>query len=416
MSNSYLNFNGTDQYVTVPDNDALDFGTGDFSIAFWAKIEPGVGSDHVFMKRNTGGSAFPSAHIEFFLADELWFLIHDGTNLALSRTKINRNGRWYHYVYSITHSGLSSLHINGIQSDTFDAQSVGSLNNNGDMTIGCDDGPDRFTNGSLDDFRFYKKALSKSEIDEIYNDGVGTKLTGSEDGLSWGGNCDEGTGDTLVDITGTINGSLSNNVSDNMWTTGGTPFYGLIWEQKDSDTSTVATQFKVDDTTATVTTPSVDAIYTYTRTIYDADCDKKSAASDGVEVEVDGGVASQYPLTDPGNLSIQTIDDGKFYLFFNYSYSVGDPITHFNIYHDLGEPSSVDWVYDGTVTYVSNLGAKYRYTTDAQVNGTVVNYKVVPSVADGSDEYERDNETTVTGTADNLVPVVVTDYVSITLE
>jgi hypothetical protein len=75
--------------------------------------------------------------------------------------------------------------------------------------------------GGFDDIPFYNKVLSLSEIEAIYNNGEGTKITGTETGLSWGSNCDTGIGTTLVDVTENQNGTLS---SDSIWAEGGKPF------------------------------------------------------------------------------------------------------------------------------------------------------------------------------------------------
>ena len=37
QGNYALSFDGSDDYVSIPDNDALDIGTSDFSIQFWIK-------------------------------------------------------------------------------------------------------------------------------------------------------------------------------------------------------------------------------------------------------------------------------------------------------------------------------------------------------------------------------------------
>lgn len=35
--NSAYSFNGTSNYISIPDGNALDFGTGDYTVSFWFK-------------------------------------------------------------------------------------------------------------------------------------------------------------------------------------------------------------------------------------------------------------------------------------------------------------------------------------------------------------------------------------------
>lgn len=227
MTNKYLTFDGTTGLVTVPNNAALNFGTGDFSICFWIKKEDKYSSSHVFMKSKDNLGDLPKIWVEFMYDSEVWFGALDAEPVTLIvKTDTSQNNRWAHYAWSISRTGTSYIYINGAVAGSFDATGLGSLDCNGDLFIG-NDNIERWLKGSLDDLRFYKKALSAAEIAAIYNGGKGTKYTGAaaEGGAAaaaW--NMDEGAGTTIVDAVGSLEGTFSE--SGVSWAAGGVPFAG----------------------------------------------------------------------------------------------------------------------------------------------------------------------------------------------
>jgi hypothetical protein len=46
VSGNALSFNGTNQYVNIPDDNTLDFGTIDFTIAAWIKMGTTVNGNY----------------------------------------------------------------------------------------------------------------------------------------------------------------------------------------------------------------------------------------------------------------------------------------------------------------------------------------------------------------------------------
>jgi len=231
MSNNYLQFNGIDQYVIVPSNDAFNVGLGDFSISFWIKSE-GTAQYFIFSRFATENSLV----IENMGlgTDKLRLRITGGFpnwyDLSFSTITYNINDSEWHHI-TFVKSGISSgeIYIDaGSVDSTLDVTgTVPSINNSNDAYIGAsyiDPVVDHHFDGSLDDFRIYKgKALTQGEINAIYNAGIGTKITGTEDSISWGSNCDAGSGDTLFDAVGSVDGTLFNNTSDSMWFSGGLP-------------------------------------------------------------------------------------------------------------------------------------------------------------------------------------------------
>ncbi len=126
-----LSFNGvTGNYLTVPHSTALSFGTGDYTIEFWANwttsfnvdmFKGSTNPDWMFSFQTPG----PFVRVEF-------------ANRAASITSVANTmapytAKWYHIAVS-RNSGTTRLFINGALSGTL--TSAYNMNNTGDILIG----------------------------------------------------------------------------------------------------------------------------------------------------------------------------------------------------------------------------------------------------------------------------------------
>jgi hypothetical protein len=91
----------------------------------------------------------------------------------------------------------------------------GAMQDSGDnLEIFRQNGNSNLSDGWVDETGYWTKALSESEISEIYNNGTPGNLathSGADNLLSWWrmGDTDDGTGTTVTDVQGTGNGTLS---------------------------------------------------------------------------------------------------------------------------------------------------------------------------------------------------------------
>lgn len=224
--------------------------------------------------------------------------------------------------------------------------------------------------GILDNYCLFSKVLTQTDIDVLYNSGNATE------GFAW-------SGDEFY--------TISHYDTD-------TP--GVIVE--DGDYPTDATTFGLD--------LPVDSSYRYYRTVTDVDCSLESDNSGLTSVEIEGAVDFEIPLADATNIFITNTSGGRFFLNWNYNTDFStDPIDEFRIYVDNdGDPSSGgNWVLEDTVNYFAG-NSVYGYITQAQIDGTVVVYKIVPFATGGK---ERDTDVYVEGVADNAAPSVTNDFI-----
>ena len=177
-----LNFDGVDDYISVPHNATLN---GLKSISFWMKptYDWTQGADKteyfcgkrrgdqnkdgwIFYMQRTNGAVVLKLH-------------NDPGNGAGGNTWSEAAtfvvGQWYHIVYTD-----KKIYIDGIDKTTIGSNPYGwnTLVDTG-MTLGIGHvgefayhGNDYFFSGAMDDFALWDRALTASEPQEIYNNGI----------------------------------------------------------------------------------------------------------------------------------------------------------------------------------------------------------------------------------------------------
>ena len=177
-NNNYLSLDGTDDsYLEVSHSDALNFGTGDFTIECWAKA---VDWDY-----DTSNDTFMVC--KWADSNNYWYLRTDSSkyvqfyskvggsakNSCTDDTALNAN-TWYHICFVANRGGNGIIYLNGASADTTDISGDSSADYSfgGSLYIGRYVSASSF-NGQIDDVRIYKRALSASEVTRNYKHGSG---------------------------------------------------------------------------------------------------------------------------------------------------------------------------------------------------------------------------------------------------
>jgi hypothetical protein len=226
MANKYLTFDGSTGFITVPNDAALNLGTGNFSISFWLKKEYSGKNETIFRKYLQGGAkgyAFTATGGGYLS----YLFIASGELMSVEIGSVTI-GEWMSVIVTCDRSGYIIAYVDGVAgSPQLTSYFSGiDLDNTADATFGCayiETIPlygDFFT-GSLDDFRVYKKALSEAEVLAIYNGGKGKKYDIADAGAGLAFNFDEGTGNPVSSGTAELTGTITGGVT---WEDGGVPF------------------------------------------------------------------------------------------------------------------------------------------------------------------------------------------------
>ena len=216
-SGKALDFDGVNDYVAISDNAALNFGTGDFSIAFVMKSDV-AGFDRVLDKRDlTNGYTInigPSKNIVLEL--------NDGTGSSQFATStIYADGKLKHVVISFDRSGNADFYINGAFDEGIDISSKsGNLDSTSDLFIGADapSGTGIFYDGQLSGLKMYSTTLTAAQVADLYNNPEKVVPTGvSDSALKLWLPMQEGAGTTAYDGSGNGN---HGTISGATWTHG----------------------------------------------------------------------------------------------------------------------------------------------------------------------------------------------------
>ncbi|MFZ2300226.1 MAG: LamG domain-containing protein [Candidatus Moraniibacteriota bacterium] len=165
-------FDGTNDYVSVADATALELGSGDFTIDFFAKFDDVASTRGLVSKWGaTGGSTLSYALDWVTGTNQLRFhCSSDGAaDTAYNQSFTPAVGGWYHIT--IVRSGSALRHyVDGVQLGSDLSISGGCFDSNRPLLIGATDiggGSFSYHDGAIDEVRIYSRALTGSEIIEL---------------------------------------------------------------------------------------------------------------------------------------------------------------------------------------------------------------------------------------------------------
>ena len=213
INNYSILFDGTNDYVSTGTVSALNSAT-QFTISWWQKTSA-IG-DVIFSGNSNHRFQTLSAGIQVRIAG-------GATTLATVGSGAYSNGAWHQLTLtynagtvtlyadgSSTADGSNSNFATQIQSSAFNTFLFGQVANA------------YFFNGYLDEVAIWSTALSSSEIPDIQDGGGPIDLTSNNGNYTssanlvhyWrGGDNDSGTGTTLTDLKGSLDGTLTNGAS-----------------------------------------------------------------------------------------------------------------------------------------------------------------------------------------------------------
>lgn len=166
LPNTAYYFNGNAR-IDIPDNDALDFLTGAYTISFWAKYDNSTGT-HILNKGN--GYSIQLQNPGIVRA------ISAGTHVDINLNGLVNDGQWHHHVYVRYAFGAAYYFVDGelktlsTGSNLSNGNSYMQNNSSDPLRFGSiypGNAPNNFI-GSLDDIRLYNRPLSVMEIIALY--------------------------------------------------------------------------------------------------------------------------------------------------------------------------------------------------------------------------------------------------------
>ncbi len=183
-SGQALSFNGTSQYIAL--GNVLNFASSSYTVSMWAQHRLLAGGWYTRMFSAEGNSGTcASIATDVNNNNLISFAVNTKVGLGVSVT----NASQWHY-YTMTWDGTTmTVYVDGIKQG-ISAATGGTFNCLSTPDIGkyAVTGMDYYS-GSIDDVRIYNRALSATEVKQLYNAGaVGTTIdTAPAQALSGGG-------------------------------------------------------------------------------------------------------------------------------------------------------------------------------------------------------------------------------------
>ncbi len=187
-ANSAYSFDGVDDIVNLGPVSTFDQS---YSISLWVKRD-GTGREDWVLGKGSVASTNQSLHLGFRSNDNFIFAFW-GNDLD---TEPFTDNDWHHWtcVYDATSSGTDRrIYLDGqlVASDN----AAGSFSGTGDVILGNTPTVSAFFDGSLDELKFYERALSASEVSSIFTSEspLLASYTFSGDATDQSGNGNDGT-------------------------------------------------------------------------------------------------------------------------------------------------------------------------------------------------------------------------------
>lgn len=232
------------QYIYIPDNANLDFGTGDFTISTWIKTGTVANNKNLF---NKGAGAGTSGWRFGLLNGVPDVLVGDtvGSTEGTFGTTSIADDNWHQLVVVFNRIGNAVGYVDGKQVGTLAISTRnGSVDNAANLNMG-----NSFANfeGLIDEVKFYNAALSADEVKQDFNQKSTISIGSLSDTSSLAGgsvasnsasaqycvpgsadpcvapvgewNFEEGSGNSLNDISG-VNNTATWNGTGSHWVTG----------------------------------------------------------------------------------------------------------------------------------------------------------------------------------------------------
>ena len=170
-----LHFSSAGDYVRVPDDPSLDFGTGPLSIDAWVRMttmQPNT--IRTLVDKRAGSSANPTGYSFFVFNGRLGFQLDDGSpslNYIAPANPID-DGQWHHVAVMVNRTSATGgrLMVDGSVVHTFNPTTrPGSISNASDLRLGTQVYPGfSGLEGELDEVEIFARALDSLEVRAIW--------------------------------------------------------------------------------------------------------------------------------------------------------------------------------------------------------------------------------------------------------
>ncbi len=213
--NNCLEFDGTDDYVSVPDDNSLDLSSS-MTIEFWIYLGSSSGKE-VISKSIADNNENFRIYIDQSNSSQIYF--DYGNKYCQTHSFSLTTSAWYHMAFSVSAGNQGTIYVNGIEASTYSTRETAEATiptNSGTMQIGGCNFTERYFQGKLDEVRIWNDVRTETEIRQnMYRE---LPNPTGETNLAAYYKLNETSGTTADDAKGSNNGTL-NNMDNSDWQT-----------------------------------------------------------------------------------------------------------------------------------------------------------------------------------------------------
>ena len=171
-NNGSIVFDGTDDYISIPNSTTVNPNTGSFTIVAWVNSDPsngGDGWDLWVAKRSTGTNGY---YIGAQVGTGMRFVVGNNVDSRTDTPFIGFSYNTWIMVTAVLDLNLNTQTIirNNFEETASITPSGGTYSNTANLNLGADFNGGNFqTNGRIATVRLYNRALTATEILQNYN-------------------------------------------------------------------------------------------------------------------------------------------------------------------------------------------------------------------------------------------------------
>ncbi len=184
-----LDFDGSNDYVQVPDHWTLDAGTGDFSIDLWIKTSDTGHVTTILDKRSSSAGQYYGylfflykGYLALQLADGGWTNYVAGSSSSSISNGFVADGQWHLVAVTVDRNDSQGIrwYIDGNEVGTRRNPTgrQGNLDNSAPVRIARQSGGS-YLDATMDEIEFFKRELSASEVQTLFGAGSAGKCKSS---------------------------------------------------------------------------------------------------------------------------------------------------------------------------------------------------------------------------------------------
>ncbi|MFO7968663.1 MAG: LamG domain-containing protein [Candidatus Izemoplasmatales bacterium] len=170
-------FDGVNDKIVISSDTSLNFGTGDFTLNFWIKSFASDSTQYILDKKS-GSLGYDGVGymVGFSSENFLSFSVGDGTHKRRLDTTSNYAGdnEWQMFtlVWDKTND-IQKIYYNNNLENSQTIGTFGSISSTNNMLIGVGYTNDEWINADIDAVNIYNRALTSTEVSELYNNNDG---------------------------------------------------------------------------------------------------------------------------------------------------------------------------------------------------------------------------------------------------